>query len=142
MIHIIHTLLILEEYINSLLHSFNFVDSSKAIVVSSYHYNSTQTIICQQVSNALSEFSFILQSAALLILSSLTDINFSSLGWTGEKPSIPTFLFRITSQFWVSEDLDILFNSVVTELLSNLKHTRTNSNSTRTDLQPSPTDFQ
>lgn len=80
------------------------------------------------------EFSIILQSAALLILSSLTDINFSSLGWTGEKPSIPTFLFHITSQFWVSADLDFLFNSVATELLSNLKCIRTNSKLLPTDL--------
>lgn len=66
---------------------------------------------------AFPEFSFILQSAALLILSSLTDINFSSLGWTGEKPSIPTFLFHSTLKFGASEDLDILFNSVVIELI-------------------------
>ena len=72
---------------------------------------------CQHIFATFQKFSFILQSAALLILSSLTDINFSSLGWTGEKPSIPTFLFRITLKFWVSEDLDLLFNSVVIELI-------------------------
>ena len=56
------------------------------------------------------EFSIILRSAALLILSSLTDINFSSLGWTGEKPSIPTFLFHITLKFEVSANLNLLHN--------------------------------